>query len=123
MRGYRDLKVFEAARVLTKETYRQIVPKLPPSEIYALSSQIRRAVTSIAFNIAEGYGRGTEKEKIRFLYIARGSAYELEAQLIVCVDLGYLTEPEIDEVWRLEKQVARMLNGLITFFETRSVAP
>lgn len=86
---------------------------MPPSEIYALSSQIRRAVTSITFNIAEGYGRKTLKDRIHFLYIARGSLYELEAQLITCMDLGYLKQEKMKDVVLLQSQVARMLAGLI----------
>lgn len=113
MGSYRDLQVFQLSRKLTVLTYKQVVSKLPPSEIYALSSQIRRAVTSISFNIAEGYGRKTLKDRIHFLYIARGSLYELESQLITCMDLGYLKQEEIKEIMILQSNVAKMLAGLI----------
>lgn len=113
MGSYRNLQVFQLSRKLTVLTYKQVVSKMPPSEIYALSSQIRRAVTSITFNIAEGYGRKTLKDRIHFLYIARGSLYELEAQLITCMDLGYLKQEEMKDVVLLQSQVARMLAGLI----------
>lgn len=113
MGSYRDLQVFQLSRKLTVLTYKQVVSKMPPSEIYALSSQIRRAVTSITFNIAEGYGRKTLKDRIHFLYIARGSLYELEAQLITYMDLGYLKQEEMKDVVLLQSQVARMLAGLI----------
>lgn len=97
--------------------YKAVIAKLPRSEIYALSSQMRRAVTSITFNIAEGYGRNTVKDRIHFLYIARGSIYELEAQLITCVDLGYLTKEELNPVLSLEDKVSRMIMGLIRKYE------
>lgn len=117
MGSYRDLDVFKHARQLNILTYRSVIAKLPKSEIYALSSQMRRAVTSITFNIAEGYGRKTIKDRIHFLYIARGSIYELEAQLITCVDLGYLTKEELNPVLHLEDKVSRMLMGLIQRYE------
>ena len=82
MGSYHDLRVFQMSRKLTTTTYDTIISRLPSGELYALSSQMRRAVTSITFNIAEGFGRKILKDRIHFLYIARGSAYELEAQLI-----------------------------------------
>ncbi|WP_416177799.1 four helix bundle protein [Dialister sp.] len=113
MSSYRDLQVFQLSRKLNVMTYDQVIAKLPKSEMFALASQMRRAVTSITFNIAEGYGRKSIKDRIHYLYIARGSTYELEAQLITCVDLGYLTEEEITPIMEMEKNVARMLMGLI----------
>ena len=113
MSSYRDLQVFQFSRRLNVLTYDAVIDKLPKSEMFALASQMRRAVTSITFNIAEGYGRKSIKDRIHFLYIARGSAYELEAQLMTCVDLGYFTQEEIIPVMEMEKKVARMLMGLI----------
>ena len=117
MTSYRDLKVFQMSRQLTRFTYERIINRLPNYEMYALASQMRRAVTSITFNIAEGYGRKTTKDKVHFLYIARGSAFELEAQLITCVDLKYMTQEEIAPVMKMEGEVARMLMGLIRMYE------
>lgn len=117
MGSYHDLDVFKLSRQLNILTYKAVIAKLPKSEIYALSSQMRRAVTSITFNIAEGYGRKTVKDRVHFLYIARGSIYELEAQLITCVDLGYLTRENITPVLKLEDKVSRMLMGLIKKYE------
>ncbi|WP_297022872.1 four helix bundle protein [uncultured Dialister sp.] len=119
MGSYHDLRVFQMSRKLTTTTYDKIISRLPSSELYALSSQMRRAVTSITFNIAEGFGRKTLKDRIHFLYIARGSAYELEAQLLVCVDLKYMTKEEIQPVLTMQDEVARMLMGLIYSYEQK----
>ena len=86
MASYRDLRVWQEARILVSEVY-QIADRLPPYEKYNLSDQMRRSVASIGANIAEGQGRGTVKDYLHFLYIARGSAYELDTQLLYCLDL------------------------------------
>jgi four helix bundle protein len=68
----------------------RITKGFPREEIYGLSSQIRRAAISVSCNIAEGYGRKTTQDYIRFLYIAYGSIYELETQMLLSGDLGYI---------------------------------
>ncbi len=89
MGTYRDLDVWKESRVLYRMTY-YLASRLPRNEEYALSSQIRRASISISSNIAEGQGRGSTKDYVHFLYNARGSAYELESQIIACGDLAFL---------------------------------
>ena len=74
-----------------------LAKRLPKSELYSLSDQMRRSAISIPSNIAEGNGRNSQKEYIRFLSMARGSQYELETQLMICVRLGFLTEDDIDK--------------------------
>ena len=98
---------------LVREAYK-LTRHLPKEEIYALSSQIRRAAVSIPSNIAEGNGRNTTKDYVRFLSVARGSKYELDTQLQICVDLQYLTPEQIDNAIRLSEEIGRMLNVLIT---------
>lgn len=112
MKVYRDLIVWQKSRELVHHIY-LLTQKLPVSELYCLTNQIRRAVISIPSNIAEGYGRGADKEFIFFLKIAKGSASELETQLILCQDLHYLTEDETEEAMRLIDEVVRMLGTLI----------
>ncbi len=73
---------------LVTELYR-IIKLLPKEEMYALSEQMRRAAVSIPSNIAEGYNRETDKELIRYLYIAKGSTAELETQIQIAINLGY----------------------------------
>lgn len=85
MESYRELDVWQEARKLCNTVY-DAVEQLPQEELYGLSSQMRRAVVSIASNIAEGAGRGSRRDYLHFVYIARGSAYELETQLIICGD-------------------------------------
>ena len=89
-----------------------LVKKLPKEETYALSDQMRRAVVSIPSNIAEGNARGSEKEFLRFLSIAQGSNAEIETQLLICVQLGYLYEGEIQTALVLSEEVSKMIRGL-----------
>ncbi len=112
-KSYRDLVVWKRAMELVSETYK-LAKCLPKEETYVLSDQIRRAAISIPSNIAEGNGRASMREYSRFLSIARGSKYELETQLLICVDLCYLTEEQISKAMMLGEEVGRMLNVLIT---------
>ena len=112
-RSYRELVVWRRSMELVREAYK-LTRHLPKEEIYALSSQIRRAAVSIPSNIAEGNGRNTTKDYVRFLSVARGSKYELDTQLQICVDLQYLTPEQIDNAIRLSEEIGRMLNVLIT---------
>ena len=81
-KDYKDLVVWQRAIDLVIEVYK-IVKVLPQEEVYDLSSQMRRAAVSIPSNIAEGYGRNSDNELIRFLNIASGSSAELETQIII----------------------------------------
>lgn len=109
---YKDLRVWQNARILVTEVY-WLCDYLPEIEKYGLESQMRRAVTSITLNIAEGMGRGTWKEELHFLHMARGSANEVETQLIHCRDVGYFPPQSIDPVINRCTEVRRQLNSLI----------
>ena len=85
----------------------------PTRERYGLAAQMRRAAVSVISNIAEGCGRQGDRELTRFLKIARGSIHELECQLILSHDLGYLERGTWTELDSDSKEVSRMLNGLI----------
>ena len=108
--NYRDLIVWQKAVSLVTEVYRatQVFPK---EERFGLTSQIRRAAISVPSNIAEGQGRLTRGEFRQFLGHAKGSLLELETQLIIAQNLGYLdgSEPLLDKT----AEVARLLNGLL----------
>jgi four helix bundle protein len=119
MSSYRDLVLWKETQKLTKDVY-AVAYKLPNYELYALSSQIRRAVISIGSNIAEGAGRGRTKDYIHFLYNAKGSAYEVEAQLYLSVGLGFITEENADEAIHQEKRVSWMLTRLIHSLEMKA---
>lgn len=90
-RKHHDLKVWQTAMTLAKDVYR-FTESFPKTEVFGLTSQIRRAAVSVPSNIAEGAGRNGNREFLKFLYIARGSLSELETQLILAKDIGYLTD-------------------------------
>ena len=89
-RSFRDLDVWKLSIEFVKSIY-QITNKFPNSEIYGLTSQLRRSAISIPSNIAEGQGRNSSKEFRQFLAIALGSLAELETQVIIAKEIGYLT--------------------------------
>jgi four helix bundle protein len=89
MQHFKNLIVWQKSHEFVQEVYR-ISRDFPREELYGLTSQIRRAAVSVPSNIAEGCGRGTDGEFARFLNIAMGSAYEVEYQLLLARDLGYL---------------------------------
>lgn len=105
---YKDFPSWKKALELTKRIY-EISSCWPDQEKFGLVNQIRRAVVSICSNIAEGYGRYDDGDKKRFLSIARGSAYEVEAQLLVAKALGYADD--IEEVVLLVQEVCALLNA------------
>ena len=109
---YKDLFVWKRGMELVQTVYR-VARQLPKDEIFALSSQIRRASISIPSNIAEGYGRSSPADYKRFLSIARGSAYEVETQLLLCVSLNYVSQAEVETAIKLVNEIIRMLNVLI----------
>jgi len=113
LKSFRELRVWKESYALCRDVYRDTA-SLPREERYGLSSQIRRAAVSIPSNIAEGYGRKTTGEYIQFLYIAYGSECELETQVQLCRDLGYLKAEIVDELLRRIKDVERMLKALIS---------
>jgi four helix bundle protein len=113
---YRDLKVWQRSIDLAEDVYR-ITGRFPASEVYGLSSQMRRAAVSVASNIAEGWGRRSRKEYSRFVLIARGSNDELQTQLVIAERLGFVKVEQFDEVTALSEEIGKMLNGLYTFLQ------
>ena len=111
--NYRDLTVWQKAMDLTDAVYSVLI-FLPAEELYALGNQMRRSAVSVPSNIAEGRGRQTVKDLKGFLSIARGSCYELETQLLICLRRGYLTKMQAQKPLSLCDEVGRMLTGMIT---------
>ncbi len=111
MTGYENLDVWEKSIVLVTNVY-QLVKLLPKEETYALSDQIRRSAVSVPSNIAEGSSRNSKKEFIQFLYISLGSLCELETQLLIAKNVGYISNNENlkNDIISIKK----MLNALIT---------
>ena len=113
IRDFKDLIVWQRAMDAAVEVY-QLVRKLPREETYALGDQLRRAVVSIPSNIAEGFGRNSKKDYAKFLVMARGSAYETETQLLLCVRVRHLSEKDIQQALSLLREVGRMLNAILS---------
>ena len=110
--SYKDLIVWQKAMDLAVIIY-ELVKKLPKQETYALSDQMRRAAVSIPSNIAEGRERSSDKDFIRFLYMAWGSKSELETQLHIAMRVDFLREEDTAEALRLLDEISKMLNVLI----------
>ena len=92
----------------------RVTEKFPKSEIYGITSQIRRCCVAIPSNIAEGQTRGHRQEYVQFLRIAFASGAELETQLFVSKNIGYLTEKDFKQINDLLQEVMKMLNRLIS---------
>jgi four helix bundle protein len=111
MRDFRKLKVWEKAHDLTLQVY-TATAAFPREELYGLTSQMRRACSSIPANIAEGCGRSGEPEFGRFLHIGLGSASELEYHLLLAHDLGFLARADYNNLTTKISEIKRMLTSL-----------
>jgi four helix bundle protein len=111
--NYRDLIVWQRAIELAKLVY-QVTECFPKHELYGLAAQVRRAAVSVPSNIAEGQGRLSRKGFRQFLGQARGSLLELETQIVIARELGYLTQEAVQPVFNCSDEVSRLLHGLIT---------
>jgi four helix bundle protein len=111
MQRFTDIKVWQRAHALALEIYR-ISANFPQEERFGVTSQLRRAITSVPTNIAEGSRRQGQQEYSRFLNVAQGSAAEAEYLLILSRDLGYLSPSESNRLIADLDEVARMLHGL-----------
>jgi len=122
LKNYKELKVWEKSYQLCLEIYR-ITKVFPKEERYGLTSQIRRAAVSIPSNIAEGYGRKTTLEYIHSLYVAYGSNCELETQILLSGDLGYVNAEKKEKLQADIGEVERMLKALIKSLENKHLNP
>lgn len=117
MKDFRDLRVWEASHRLTLEIYR-LTALFPKSELYGLTSQIRRSSTSIGANIAEGCGKRGNNEFQRYLQIASGSASELDYHLLLSRDLGFLQDFEYRKLEKSLTELRKMLTALLQKIES-----
>lgn len=106
--SFTQMPVWDQAMKLSSEIYNLSI-RLPKSEDYGLTSQIRRAANSVSANIAEGFGRSTAKDKAHFYIVAKGSAYETQNHLIYGNRVGYF---DINEVEPLLSQYSELIKGL-----------
>lgn len=113
MKSYKDLTVWQKSVDLSVIIYR-ITESFPKSELYGLTSQIRRCGVSIPSNIAEGQRRSHRAEYVQFLRIAFGSGAELETQILIALKIGYLDGKQFNQINELLQEVMRMLNKLIS---------
>ena len=109
---FRDLIVWQKAMHLVTQIYK-ITNSIPKDEIYGLIPQIRRCSVSVPSNIAEGYGRNSKNDYVRYLQISNGSLFELQTQLEICLNLKYLTKSIFDEIYEQSREIERMLSSMI----------
>ncbi len=119
IQNFTDLIVWQKGHKLVLEVYKQ-TKKFPKDELFGLVSQIRRASVSITSNIAEGFGRFSEKEKLHFYSFAYGSLMEVQNQIIIAKDLGFINEEEMSNIVPLATEVAKMLQVLISRIKLKS---
>ena len=113
MRNYKNFLIWQKSHQLTLDIYKTTV-SFPKDEIFGLISQMKRSSSSIPTNIAEGCGRNSDKDFCRFLYIAFGSANELEYQILLSIDLSFINNENGQKLLYQIEEVKKMLNGLIT---------
>ncbi|WP_298221795.1 four helix bundle protein [Flavobacterium sp.] len=119
MSNYRNLLVWQKAMSLTTIIY-QSTNQFPKEEIFGLTSQIRRASISIPSNIAEGYGRDSNKEYLRFLNFSISSLFELQTQLEIAKNITYLKETEFNNLYEDSRELERMLVSFINKIKERN---
>jgi four helix bundle protein len=119
LKKYQDLIAWQKSIGLVTDIY-SITATFPRDEVYGLTSQLRRAAVSVPSNIAEGQGRATKGEFIQFLCHARGSLYEVETQIIIGKNLGYITTEQQDSLSTRIGELGRILNGLLASLQGKS---
>ena len=117
-RNYRDLIVWQESIQLAKTIYK-LAEKFPKHETYALADQIRRAVVSVPSNIAEGQARKAPGDFRRFLHIALGSLAEVDTQLVLAQEFGYLNANDVDNLFEQIQVLRRKLYALINSLPSR----
>jgi len=118
IQSYRDLRFWQSSMGLAKQCY-FLTREFSREEIYGMTSQIRRAAASIPANIAEGYGRESTGDYVRFLRIAQGSLKELETHLILATDVDLTRSENTEPLLQTADEIGRMLRSLIRSLESR----
>lgn len=108
---YKNLDVYKESKTLVLIVY-GLLKKFPKEEQYALCDQLRRAVISVPSNVAEGSGRRSSKEQVHFLEIAYGSLCEVDCQLDIAHELGYITDAESEKVIEQLQKISAIISGL-----------
>lgn len=118
MGNFKELLVWKKSIEFVTEIY-EITSAFPSEEKFGLVSQIRRSAVSIPSNIAEGNARRSSADYIQFLKIARGSGAEVETQIIISKNLGFIEEVKSEELTSKITEIMKMLNGLINYLKTK----
>lgn len=116
MKTYKELDIWKKSRILATYRY-ELTKNFPKDEVFGLTAQIRRAAVSVPSNIAEGCGRSTSKSTAQFLYIARGSLYELEMQSFIALDLNYINEDSFNTLMVKISDCIKLTNGFIKYHQ------
>ena len=119
MRDYKKYIVWQKSHEIVLDIYK-VTRDFPKDELFELTSQMKRASSSIPTNIAEGCGRSSDKDFCRFLYISFGSANELEYQILLSIDLNFIDSEKGQKLLAQIEEIKKMLNGLITKLNANS---
>jgi len=119
MASFSDLLVYKKAFALAMEIF-ELSKRFPKEEMYGLSSQVRRSSTSIPSNIAEGYGRDSNKDYLKFLNIAISSLFEMQTQIEIAYNLKYINEIQFNKISEESKEIERMLSSFIRKIRERN---
>ncbi|MCK5413022.1 MAG: four helix bundle protein [Candidatus Pacebacteria bacterium] len=119
IKSFTDLIAWKKGHSLVIMVYK-ITNDFPQKEVFALTNQMCRCVVSITSNIAEGFSRKGTKEKIQFYHMSLGSLTELQNQLLVARDIGYLQEEKFSELAKQTVEVSKLINGLIRSLKTKN---
>lgn len=118
-KSFTNLNAWICSRELVKQLY-LLTKDFPKEEVYSLTSQMRRAVISIPSNIAEGVARNHNKETLQFLHISKGSIYELETQLYLSYDIGYINEEQLSIILIKIEDCKKLISGFINYYRNKT---
>ncbi|OGC96485.1 MAG: four helix bundle protein [candidate division Zixibacteria bacterium RBG_16_53_22] len=119
---FEDIEAWQKARELSKAIY-MVTCDGAFARDFGLRDQIRRAGVSVMSNIAEGFDRGGNRELIQFLYFAKGSAAELQTQLYIALDIGYISQDQFQQLYDLAGTTGRLIGGFIRYLKTCNAKP
>ena len=118
MHRYRDLEIWKSSRKFCSSIY-TVTAKFPEVEKFGLISQLRRASVSVPSNIAEGSAKSSDKDFLRFLEISLGSCFEMETQLLVSNDVGFLSQVDLDDLMKELERNIQMISKFMSFLRNR----
>ena len=120
IQNFTDLTAWQKGHALAVDIYK-ITRNFPKDELFGLTSQLRRAGVSITSNIAEGFSRGFPKEKLQFYSIALGSLTEVQNQLLIARDIGYINKEQFQKIAEETVIVSKLINGLIKSLRSKTL--